>query len=79
MAQIAQYHGEIIGVEIPASVELTDHPDRAGRAGRPGVSGARKPAELETGKTMQVPLFVEHRATASGSTPAPATTSPASE
>ena len=23
------------------------------------VSGARKPAELQTGKTVQVPLFVE--------------------
>ena len=33
------------------------------------VSGARKPAVLETGKTVQVPLFVES-ATASRSTPA---------
>ena len=37
VAQIALYQGEIIGVEIPASVELTDRPDRAGRAGRPRV------------------------------------------
>ena len=37
IAQIALYQGEIIGVEIAASVELTDRRDRAGRAGRPGV------------------------------------------
>ena len=37
VAQIAQYQGEIIGVEIPASVELTVTADRARRAGRPRV------------------------------------------
>ena len=37
IAQIAIYQGEIIGVEIAASVELHHRPDRAGRAGRPRV------------------------------------------
>ena len=41
VAQIAQHDGEIIGVEIPASVELTVARHRAGRAGRPGVGGAQ--------------------------------------
>jgi elongation factor P len=57
VAQIAQHDGEIIGVEIPASVELTVAVTEPGVQGD-RVSGARKPAELETGKTIQVPLFV---------------------
>jgi elongation factor P len=58
VAQIAQYQGQIIGVEIPASVELTVAQTEPGVQGD-RVSGARKPARLETGKTVQVPLFVE--------------------
>jgi elongation factor P len=56
-AQIAYYQGEIIGVEIPASVELTVTETEPGVQGD-RVSGARKPATLETGKVIQVPLFV---------------------
>jgi elongation factor P len=58
VAQIAQYQGQIIGVEIPASVELTVAQTEPGVQGD-RVSGARKPARLQTGKTVQVPLFVE--------------------
>ena len=58
VAQIALYHGEIIGVDIPASVELTIAVTEPGVQGD-RVSGARKPATLETGKVLQVPLFVE--------------------
>ena len=58
VAQIAQYQDQIIGVEIPASVELTITQTEPGVQGD-RVSGARKPAVLETGKTVQVPLFVE--------------------
>jgi elongation factor P len=58
IAQIAQYQGEIIGVEIAASVELTIAETEPGVQGD-RVSGARKPATLETGKVLQVPLFVE--------------------
>jgi elongation factor P len=57
VVQIARFQGEIIGVEIPASVELTVSVTEPGVQGD-RVSGARKPAELETGKTIQVPLFV---------------------
>jgi elongation factor P len=57
VAQIAQHQGDIIGVEIPASVELTVAVTEPGVQGD-RVSGARKAAELETGKTVQVPLFV---------------------
>jgi elongation factor P len=57
-AQVAFYNGEIIGVEIAASVELTISETEPGVQGD-RVSGARKPATLETGKVVQVPLFVE--------------------
>jgi len=54
---LAIYQGEIIGVDIPASVELTVTETEPGVQGD-RVSGARKPATLETGLTLQVPLFV---------------------
>jgi elongation factor P len=57
-AQIALYGSEIVAVEIPASVELTITQTEPGIQGD-RVSGARKPATLETGKVLQVPLFVD--------------------
>ncbi|HWL44671.1 MAG TPA: elongation factor P [Ilumatobacter sp.] len=57
-AQIAYFGTEIVGVEIAASVELTVAATEPGVQGD-RVSGARKPATLETGKVVQVPLFVE--------------------
>jgi elongation factor P len=57
MAIIAYYNGEIITVEIPASAELVITDTEPGVQGD-RVSGARKPATLETGKVIQVPLFV---------------------
>lgn len=57
MAIIAYYNGEIITVEIPASAELLIADTEPGLQGD-RVSGARKPATLETGKVIQVPLFV---------------------
>lgn len=56
-AQIALYGTEIVGVEIAASAELTIARTEPGIQGD-RVSGARKPATLETGKVVQVPLFV---------------------
>ena len=56
-AVLAMYEDEIIGVDIPASVELTVTETEPGIQGD-RVSGARKPATLETGVTVQVPLFV---------------------
>ncbi len=57
VALIAFYNGEIVTVEIPASVELTIADTDPGVQGD-RVSGARKPATLETGKVIQVPLFI---------------------
>ncbi len=57
-AVIAAHNGQIVQVEIPAAVELTISETEPGVQGD-RVSGARKPATLETGATVQVPLFVD--------------------
>ena len=51
------YGDEIVGVELPAAVELKVTETEPGFQGD-RVSGARKPATLETGLVVQVPLFV---------------------
>jgi len=51
------YDDQVVGVDLPASVELTVTETEPGVQGD-RVSGARKPATLETGLTVQVPLFV---------------------
>ena len=50
--------GRVVGIELPAAVELTVTETEPGVQGD-RVSGARKPATLETGLVVQVPLFVE--------------------
>jgi elongation factor P len=57
IAQVATYQGEIIGVEIPASVDLEISVTEPGLQGDRS-SGGTKPATLETGKEIKVPLFV---------------------
>ena len=57
MAIIAFHNDEIITVEIPVTAELIIADTEPGLQGD-RVSGARKPATLETGKVIQVPLFV---------------------
>ncbi len=56
-AMLIQFNDEIIGVELPASVELVIAQTEPGIQGD-RVSGARKSATLETGFVVQVPLFV---------------------
>ncbi|MEM7322258.1 MAG: elongation factor P [Actinomycetota bacterium] len=51
------YGDEIVGTDLPASVELEITETEPGLQGD-RVSGARKPATLETGHVVQVPLFV---------------------
>ena len=51
------YGEEIVGVDLPAAVELVIVECEPGVQGD-RVSGAKKPATLETGKVIQVPLFV---------------------
>ena len=57
-AVLPMYRDSIVGVELPAAVELTVTDTEPGVQGD-RVSGARKPATLETGLVVQVPLFVE--------------------
>jgi len=57
MAQIQTFQGEVVGVELPAAVELEVTETEPGVQGD-RVSGALKPAVLETGFQVQVPLFV---------------------
>jgi elongation factor P len=56
-AILPTYNNEVVGVELPASVELTVADTEPGMQGD-RVSGARKAATLETGLVVQVPLFV---------------------
>ena len=51
------YGEEIVGIELPIAVELVIAECEPGIQGD-RVSGAKKPATLETGKVIQVPLFV---------------------
>lgn len=56
---IMVYEGEIIGVTLPTNVELSVESTEPGIRGDT-VSGATKPATLETGYTVQVPLFINN-------------------
>jgi len=56
-AVLPMYKSEIVGVELPAAVELEVTQTEPGIQGD-RVSGARKPATLQTGLVVQVPLFV---------------------
>ena len=59
MAPVVAMHGSaVLGVELPASVVLRVKDADPGVKGNT-ASGATKPAILETGLTVQVPLFVE--------------------
>jgi elongation factor P len=51
------YEGEVVGVELPNSVELEVTQTEPGIKGDT-AQGATKPATLETGYTVRVPLFV---------------------
>jgi len=55
---VSMYEGNAIGVELPAAVVLGVTKSDPGVKGD-RASGAMKPATLETGITLQVPLFVE--------------------
>jgi elongation factor P len=56
-AILALHGSDIVDVELPAAVELVVAETEPGVQGD-RVSGARKPATLETGLVVQVPLFV---------------------
>jgi elongation factor P len=55
--EVSSYKGELVGVEIPITVELEVTQTEPGFKGDTATSGT-KPAKLETGLKIQVPLFV---------------------
>jgi len=55
---LPMYQDQVVGVELPAAVELEVTQTDPGVQGD-RVSGAKKAATLETGAVVQVPLFVE--------------------
>ncbi len=55
--ELSSYKGELIGVELPITVELEVAETEPGFKGNT-ASGGNKPAKLETGLTVQVPLFI---------------------
>ncbi|MFC1993245.1 elongation factor P [Chloroflexota bacterium] len=55
--EVSSYKGEIIGVELPITVELEVIDTEPGFKGDTATAG-NKPAKLETGLLIQVPLFV---------------------
>ncbi|GAI05574.1 unnamed protein product, partial [marine sediment metagenome] len=54
---ISSYQGELVGVELPITVELKVIDTGPGFKGDTATAG-NKPAKLETGITIQVPLFI---------------------
>ena len=54
---VLRYEDSVIGVELPLTVDLAVAETEPGVRGDT-VSGVTKPARLETGATVHVPLFV---------------------
>ena len=54
---ISSHQGELVGVELPITVELKVIDTGPGFKGDTATAG-NKPAKLETGITIQVPLFI---------------------
>ena len=55
---VLQYDGKVIGVELPITVELEVAQTDPGFKGDTATGGS-KPATLDTGLVVDVPLFVE--------------------
>ncbi len=56
---ISSYQGELIDVELPITVELKVIDTGPGFKGDTATAG-NKPAQLETGITIQVPMFINN-------------------
>ena len=59
VVQIQKFNGNPIGVQLPAVVELTVTHTEPGVRGDTASGGVTKPATLETGLEIRVPLFVK--------------------
>ena len=58
-AIVASNEGRVLYIELPASVELEVTQTDPGLRGDTASGGGTKPATLETGAVVQVPLFVD--------------------
>ena len=57
--EVSSYKGELIGVELPITVELQVIDTGPAFKGDTATAG-NKPAKLETGITIQVPMFINN-------------------
>src|SRR5208282_945499 len=57
--QLHKYNGNPIGLQLPAHVELNVTYTEPGARGDTGSSNVTKPAQLETGIEIRVPLFIK--------------------
>ena len=57
--QVRKYNGDPIAVELPPFVELKVVATEPGTRGDTGSGGSTKPATLETGLQVRVPLFIK--------------------
>jgi len=57
IVEVASYKDEIVGVTLPITVELAVNDTEPGFKGDTATGGS-KPARLETGMSVQVPLFI---------------------
>ena len=55
--EVSSYKGEVVGIELPITVDLRVTSTEPGFKGDT-ATGGNKPAILETGLTVQVPLFI---------------------
>jgi len=55
--EVSSYKGEVVNIELPITVELEVTETDPGFKGDTATGGS-KPAKLETGLTIQVPLFI---------------------
>ncbi|MFC1982655.1 elongation factor P [Chloroflexota bacterium] len=56
-AEVSSYKGEVVGIELPITVELEVIETEPGFRGDTATAGT-KPAKLETGLPIQVPIFI---------------------
>jgi elongation factor P len=57
--QILKYNGEAVSLQLPQFVELKVSYTEPGLSGNTAAGGATKPAKLETGLEVRVPLFIK--------------------
>ena len=55
--EVASYKGEVVSIELPITIDLEVAETDPGFKGDTATGGT-KPAKLETGLTIQVPLFI---------------------